>query len=777
MSLDITKELSQNFIEYAYAVNSDRSIPDAKSGLKPVARRILFGAFNSGKTSNKPYVKNAHIVGEVMAKLHPHGDSSIYGALVRLSQSWVMRYPLIDFHGNQGSINGDGAAAMRYTEGRLTKLAEEGLLDGLKKRNVPFAPTYDDSMEEPITLPAIFPNLLCNPNSGIGVAMASSFACHNLCEVKDAIFAYMNGEEPMLPGPDFPTGGIVINGKDIPNIMKTGHGSVKIRSKYEVHKNTIKITEIPYGQTIEGLIENISTYCDENPGSGVKEIRDQTSNKGVEIDIDIDSTANPDYVMKMLFAKTNLQSSFSYNQIALVDKTPTELNLKDCIKIYVDHNLECLINETNFDLDKANARLEIVNGLLKALEDIDEIIKLIKASESSSAAKDKLIITYSFTENQAKAIINMTLGKLAGLERIEIQKEKAELDKKIEELNTLLSNKDLQLEEIKRRLQKIVDKYGDKRRTVITNIEEPKDKREKEIECVIPEECVVVITNSNTIKRVPSKSYRVQKRNGIGIKNSKDLTAHTFRTNTIDALMVFTSKGKMYRIIVDNIPAGTNASSGTPITTLINMEPDEYPMAYTSLHHNSTAKYVFFATKKGIIKKVPLTEYNKTKRNSGIISIALREGDSLAAVTFIEEEEMLLATEKGMMIRFETKNMPISSRTAQGVKGISLKEEDTVLTCLPIKHNTDYLAVVSKDGFGKKIELKEFNIQNRGGKGVIYSKESISGIALVEDSDNLLITGDKTSICINASELPLLSKTSIGNSVIKNNRVVSISKI
>ena len=476
-----------------------------------------------------------------------------------------------------------------------------------------------------------------------------------------------------------------------------------------------------------------------------------------------------------LFLKTNLQSSFSYNQVALVDKVPTELNLKDCIKIYVNHNIDCLIKESKFDLNKAEARLEIVNGLLKALEDIDNIIALIKKSESSSKAKDNLIITYNFTENQAKAIVDMKLGRLAGLERIELQNEKTELDETIKELIALLASKELQLKEIRSRLSNIVKKYGDERKTELTQLSE--DPKEKIIETVTPEDCVVVISESNLIKRIPSKSYRAQKRGGVGIKNSDDIVAFTVKTNTIDTLMIFSSEGKMYRLIVDDIPSGTNASKGVPVSSLVKFDNGETPMAYASLYHGSTAKYVFFATKNGIVKKVPLDEYTQTKRAAGVKAIALRENDALAAVTFIEDEEMLLTTKNGMIIRFETKNMPLSSRIAQGVKGMNLNDGDSILTCLPIKHNTDNLAVFSIDGYGKKVLLNEFNIQNRGGKGVKYSNSPVAGVALVDDTDNLLVVGNKNSIRISAEELPLLTRTSLGNNIIKNNNIVSVSKI
>lgn len=389
MQNDVRTELGVNFIEYAVAVNTDRAIPDAKSGLKPVAKRILWSAYETGRTSAKPHVKCARIVGDTMGAYHPHGDSSIYGALVRLSQDWVLRYPLIDFHGSNGNIAGDGPAAARYTEARLSKLAEDGMLCGIKKKNVDFTDNYDETLEEPVTLPSIFPNLLCNPNTGIGVAIACNWAPHNLREVSQAIYDYIDGKEPTLPGPDFPTGGIIINKDDIPNIMKTGHGSVKVRARYKIEGSNIVFTEIPYGVSTENILSQIGELCDKEELTNISEIRDESNKNGIRLVIECEGKVQ--FVLSQLFAKTDLQTSFSYNQVALVDKTPTELNLKDCIKIYVEHNNNCIIREALFDIKKASERLHIIIGLLKALREIDKIIEMIKKSESAAKAKETLI--------------------------------------------------------------------------------------------------------------------------------------------------------------------------------------------------------------------------------------------------------------------------------------------------------------------------------------------------------------------------------------------------
>lgn len=780
MQNDLKQELGVNFIEYAVAVNTDRAIPDAKSGLKPVARRILYSAFDHGQSSSKPHVKCANIVGNTMAELHPHGDSSIYGALVRLSQNWIMRYPLIDFHGNNGNIAGDGPAHYRYTEARLPKLVEDGMLAGIKKKNVDFALTYAEEGEEPVTFPAVFPNLLCNPNTGIGVAMACNWLPHNLNEVAQAINDYLDGKEPMLPGPDFPTGGLVINKNDLPNIIKTGHGSVKLRGKYKIEKRQIVFYEIPYGVATEALLAEIGEACEAKEIEGITDIRDESNKKGLRIVFEFAKDANPDAIVKQLFAKTNLQTSISYNQVALVDKTPTELGLRDCIKIYVDHNIDCIVREAKFDLNKAAARSEIVEGLLKALEDIDNIIALIKKSASAAAAKVALIETYKFTESQAQAIVDMKLGKLAGLEKVELQNEKAELDTKIKELNTLITTESLQIDELRSRLAVIVKKYGDERRTELTHIEIKPS--EKEIAEVVPENVVVIVSKTGDIKRIPAASFKVQKRNGKGVKSEDDAILTSISTNTIDTLMVFTNKGKMYRLLVDNVPAGTNVSKGTRIASLINMEPDEKVSAVTSLHRKTDAEFVVFITKNGMIKKTALEEYMKTKKSTGIAALTLKEDDALVAVTFLKNEELILLSKSGMSIRFTTDDINPVGRIAMGVKSIKLSEGDEVIAALPIHKDTDSIAIFVEKGYAKKTALTEFPVQGRVGKGVIAYKTTaitgnIIGAALVSDEDNLLLVGRPNSICISAKDIPLLGRTSTGNIMVKDSTIISVVKI
>jgi len=761
---DILNELSTNFIEYAVAVNTDRAIPDATCGLKPVARRILWGAFEKGYTFSKPHVKSAKIVGDVMGTYHPHGDSSIYGALVRLSQPWIMRYPLIDWHGSNGNIDGDGPAHMRYTEARLSKLAEDGMLKGIKKKNVDFIPNYSEDAEEPVTLPAIFPNLLCNPNTGIGVAMACNFAPHNLKEVAEAICDYIEGKDPMLPGPDFPTGGVVINKNDIPNIMKTGHGSVKIRAKYKLEGQNIVFYEIPYGTSTESLIAEIGEIAEKDIPE-ITNIRNESNKKGLRIVVECGKGINPDSIANKLFLKTDLQSSFSYNQVALINKTPTEVNLKDCIKLYLDHNVNCLVKEFEYDLKAAEARLEIVEGLLKALADIDNIIAFIKQSESSAAARDGLIKEYKFTEPQAKSIVAMRLGSLAKLEKVELNEEKVSLVQDIEDMKEVLGSKDIQISIIKDRLNELVKKYGDARRTELAQIDLPK--AEKEVQAVVPEDVVVMLSQTGDIKRIPKSSFRTQRRNGKGVKSEDDATLASIKTNTVDNLLLFTNKGKMYKILVDKLPVGTNVSKGQNIASLVSIESDEKVMAAASLDKGVDADYVVFVTKQGTVKKSLLTEYTGLKKSTGAQAIKLKDGDSIANVLFMKQEDLILISKKGMMIRFTTSDIAPIGRVTAGVRGIKLNDGDEILAGVIVKEGQS-LALINKNGTGKRCALTEFTPQGRGGKGVKGCGEEIAGAALVSNEDSLLLIGKPNSICIEASELPEQSRTTIGVKVAKN---------
>lgn len=689
-----------------------------------------------------------------------------------------MRYPLIDFHGSNGNRDGDGPAAYRYTEARLAKLTEEGLLAGIKKNNVDFVPNYQETDNEPVTFPAIFPNLLCNPNTGIGVAIAANWLPHNLCEVADAIYAYMDGNEPTLPGPDFPTGGLIINKNDIPNIMRTGHGSVKVRGKYNIEDNNIIFYEIPYGVGTEDLMNEIGSACDDGRINGISNIRNESNRKGFRLVIECEKTANQNQIINLLFKETDLQTSISYNQVALLDKTPVDLNLKDCIKIYVDHNVDCVCREANYDINKINAKLHVLEGLIKALDIIDDIIAMIKASESSAKAKETLIARWEFSEIQAKAILDMKLSKLSKLEKEGLVQEQEELTAKLAKLNEILAEP---VAEVRKRLQAIVQTYGDARRTELAQLATP-TKEEAEIAYVEPEKCVVVLTEGGLIKRIPATSFRTQKRNGKGAKTQDDITSLVIRTNTVDNMMIFTNQGRMYRLLVDNIPVGTNVSKGTPVTALLTMEPGETAITMYSIYRDTDAKYVLFVTKNGLVKKTSLEEYVNTKKSKGVGTIKFKDEDTLAGATLVKDEDIIIITHNGYLIRFNSDEITATARMTMGVKGLSLGKDDYVIAVLPIRDSADNLAIFSSNGYGKQVALSELSIQRRGGKGVIGYKANeangyVSCAQLVSNEDTLLLVGNKNSICISTPEIPLLTRTSIGNMMLKGNKIISASKV
>ena len=771
-TIELTKELSQNFLDFSHEVNYQRAFADARDGLKPGQRACLWEMYKRGYKSSKPHVKSAKISGGVIANWWPHGDTAIYETFARMSQKWINNIPEVDWHGANGSIQISGEpAASRYTEARLTKLVEEGMLSNINKNNVPMKPNFSDDDEWPIVFPSVFPRLMVNGCQGIGSTIANVWLPHSFIEVANIIDKYISTGEIDYDNiaPSFPTGGIIINKKELPNIYKTGKGKVILRGRAEIKDNYIIITEIPYQVYVEPLIEKIKKYAIEEENSGIENVINKSSKN---IYIEIECSSNPAAILKKLYSKTNLQKTFNANQYALTEKgVPALLTLKDYLNIYVNHNIQCIINEVKFDLNKAIDRLEIVNGLLKALEDIDNIIALIKKSDNATAAKESLIKKYQFTENQAKAILAMRLSSLAKLEKIELEKEAKELENKITNLKGILTNKDRQKDILKSRLANLVKKYGDARRTELTHINfKPED---KVIEEVVPEDCVVILSQTGNIKRVPKKSFKVQRRNGKGVKTKDDIIISTISTNTIDNLLLFTKKGKMFKIIVDEVPVGTNASKGTHVGTLINMDQDDEVIAITSLARSNTAKYVAFFTKQGLMKKTFLDEYTKIKRSTGIAAIKINEGDSIANVEFINEEDILVITKNGMSIHFESKLVNPVGRIAAGVKTIKLDKEDEVIIGLPIQSDNDNIAIFSTKGYGKKTSIKEFTAQGRGGKGLVIYRPSavygnIAGATIVGEKDTILLTGQPNSICISSSDLPLLTRTSFGNIMIKS---------
>ena len=790
ISQDMIKEMEQSFLDYSTSVITGRALPDARDGLKPVHRRILYALAELNLVPTKPYKKSARIVGDVIGKYHPHGDSSVYEAMVRMAQDWSLRYPLVEGQGNFGSVDGDGAAAMRYTEARMSKITLEMLRD-LKKDVVDFQPNFSEDLEEPMVLPSRIPNLLLNGTSGIAVGMACSFAPHNMNEVIDGIIATINNRDitveelhkEYIKAPDFPTGGTIINQHELLNGYKTGKGRVRIRGKYNVEKigrrECLVFYEIPYGVKKEKLIEDIAKLCEDKSIEGITDIRDTSNKHGMRIEIEVKKDINPDVIANHLFRLSALEDTYSLNHTAIVNKSPKVLNLKELIEVYIDHQVEVITRRTQFDLRKIDARLHIIEGLLKALEDIDNVIALIKASNNVQTAIEGLMKKYSLSEIQAKAIVEMKLRKLTGLEKVELEQENKELVEEANHLKSILGSTEVLNSVLIDELNEIKSNYGDARKTDVTNVIVKAD--EKDIQYVQPEEVVVVMTKAGNVKKIPAKSFKVQNRNGKGVKNQDDIILDVIRTNTIDTLMVFTALGKMYRLVVDQVPTGTNSSRGVAIHTLVKMEEHDKAIAITSLKRKTDAEFVVSVSEQGMIKKTKLEEYMKAKK-SGIAAVGLREGDSIANIVFIKDEQLILVSEKGMSIRFKTDNIGSVGRTAIGVRGMKIAEGDRVVAALPINKDTDELAIFSQYGMAKRTPLKEYPIQGRDGKGTItYKPNDTTGVvvsaALVEDKDNVLVVGDQTSICISAKDIPSLGKASLGNIMIKGNNVMSVTKI
>lgn len=777
--IDIRQEVHQNFIDYAYEANSQRAFPAAVDGLKPGQRACLFEFYRRGYLPNKPHVKSAKISGGVIAELWPHGDTAIYETFTRMSQPWLNNVPEVDWHGQNGNqIIGPEAASQRYTEARLSKVAEEGMFSGFKKNNVPMIPNFSEDLMMPEYLPAVLPRLLLNGSQGIGVTIANHWTLFNLAEAAELIQKYV--KENILDYenfyPDYPTGGIIINGKDIHKIHETGKGKVLLRGKTEIKDNKILITELPYQVYVEPFIDKIKTLIQKEEIKGINDILNKSSKTGILIEIQCGD--DPQKILNKLFLTTDLQKSLNPNQFALVGKTPKLLNLKQYLDLYIEHNLKCIKKEFEFDLRKAESRKEIVEGLVKALEDIDNIIELIKKSENSKDAMKKLCEKYKFTENQSKAIVGMKLGSLAKLESVELNDELKGLIKTIKKCNNIMSNQ-ISLKEIfLERLLSLSKKYGTKRKTEVTNIDVSKLKEEKEIVEVEPEECVVLITESGLIKRIPSKSFKTQKRNGKGVKSQDDITSKVIRTNTVDNLMVFTTKGKMYKILVENIPEGTNRSQGVSISSLIELEYDEKVSTIYSLYHDTKEKYICIATKRGMIKKTELAEFNKTKKKTGISAIKLKENDEVCNVFLMTDEDIIVSTRKGYTIHFASGEVRVVGKTAQGVKSIKLEENDEIVSVLPIRNKEDYYAVFYKNGNARKSKLSEYPTQGRGGKGVRNAKDAeIAAAALVDNNDKILVCGNMSNICINASDISEQYRTAFGVKILNTGFIVEISKI
>ncbi|WP_018754144.1 DNA gyrase subunit A [Paenibacillus terrigena] len=750
---DIGVEMRESFMDYAMSIIASRALPDVRDGLKPVHRRILFAMSELGMSPDKPYKKSARIVGEVIGKYHPHGDSAVYETMVRMAQDFSLRYMLIDGHGNFGSIDGDFAAAMRYTEARLSKIAMEMLRD-INKETVDFAPNYDGEESEPVVLPARFPNLLVNGVSGIAVGMATNIPPHNLTEVIDGVQALILNPEitPMelmdyIKGPDFPTSGYILGREGIRQAYATGRGSVTMRARATIEENgnraRIVVHELPYQVIKARLVEKIAELVREKKLEGITDLRDESDRNGMRIVIELRKDVNPNVVLNNLYKHTAMQTNFGINMLALVDKQPKVLNLKDMLYHYLEHQKIVIRRRTEFDLKKAEARAHILEGLRIALDHIDEVIALIRGSKSDEEAREGLITRFGLSFDQAQAILDMRLRRLTGLERDKIENEYQELMLKIAEYREILANEQLVLDIISEELNEIKTRFGDERRTEITVGEESILDED-----LIPQEDVIVtITHSGYIKRLPVNTYRSQRRGGKGVigmdTKDNDFVEHLFVTNTHHYLMFFTNKGKVYKIKGYEIPDLSRTARGTPIINLIHIEQGETINAVIPVQKFDSDEYLFFATRQGIVKKTPLDDYTNI-RKGGLIAINLREDDDLIGVKLTDgNQEIIMGTSQGMSIRFSESDVRSMGRSATGVKGINIGEDDKVIDMDIVDPELEVLIVTSK-GYGKRTPATEYRSQTRGGKGIktinVTEKNGpVVGLKVVRNEEDLMI--------------------------------------
>ena len=771
--VNIDEQMRSAYIDYSMSVIVSRALPDVRDGFKPVHRRVLFGMEGLGLTYSSQTKKSARIVGEVLGKFHPHGDSSVYDAMARMAQDWSLRYPLVFGQGNFGSMDGDPVAAMRYTEAKLSKLSDEVLAD-LDKDTVDFQNNFDDSLQEPTVLPTKLPLLLLNGSSGIAVGMATNMAPHNLTECCDAICAYIDNPEitieelmHFVKGPDFPTGGISQGRQGIKDAFETGRGRIVIRSKTDIEvsdsgRETIVVTEIPYMVNKREMIEKIAELVESKKIEGIAYINDETTMKGVRIVIRLKKDANSNVVLNMLYKYSPLQSSFSVNNVALVNGRPRTLNLKDLIKYFVKHRHEVVVRRTKFDLEKAKKRAHILEGLLKALDVIDQIINIIRSSKSVDEAKSELIATFGFTDIQATAIVEMRLRQLTGLEREKLQNEYDELMKFVRYCEDVLANESMQMQIIKDETMEMKEKYGDARRTEIALSSEefnPED-------FYADEDVVITISHLGYIKRTSLTEYRLQNRGGVGMKGSatrdEDFIEHIYVANMHSTMLLFTQNGKCYWLKVYEIPEGSRASKGRAIQNVINIEPDDKIKAYLNVKNLKDEdyinnNYIVLATKRGIIKKTSLEAYSRPRTN-GVIAITVRDGDELLeAVMTNGNSEILLAGRNGRCCRFDESDARALGRTASGVRGINIDDDDEVvgmITYDPTSENAaaHSILVVSEHGYGKRSDFDEYRKTNRGGKGV-------KTLNITEKTGNLVaiknVTDENDLMIINRSGLTI----------------------
>ena len=793
---NVEEEMKTAYIDYAMSVIVSRALPDVRDGLKPVYRRILYSMHEDGITSDKPYRKCANTVGSVLGRYHPHGDSSVYDAMVRLAQDFTMRYPLIDGHGNFGSIDGDPPAAMRYTESRMSKIAEQMLVD-IEKNTVDFMPNYDDRLQEPTVLPSKIPSLLVNGSSGIAVGMATNIPPHNISEVIDGTIKVIENpdvsiEELMdiVKGPDFPTGALILGKDGIREAYTTGRGKITVRAEAEIeemanNRQRIIVRSLPYQVNKSNLIIKIDQLIKERRIDGVSEVRDESDRtERVRIVIELKRDARPQVILNQLYKHTQMQDTFGVITLALVNGEPKILTLKDCLVEYIKHRKEVVLRRTKFELDKAEARAHLLEGLIIAIDNIDEVIKIIR--ESYDDAKERLMKRFNLSDIQSQAILDMQLKRLQGLQREKLEEEYAELMKLIAYYKEVLASDSLVYDIIKDELLEMKDRYGDERLTKIAPAEGEFD----EEDLIKEEQVAITLSRLGYIKRQPVDTYKSQKRGGKGVTGMTtkegDFVKDIFTASSHDTLLFFSNKGKMYRLRGFEVPEAGRTAKGTAIVNLLNLDAGEKISAIIPIQNFASDKYLLMGTKNGLIKKTPLKEYDSS-RKTGLMGITLKDDDELIDVRMTDgEDNVVLVTKKGLCITFDEKDVRPVGRVAQGVIGMRIADDDAVIGMEPIIGGSQAtLLAITENGFGKRTELEEYRVQNRGGKGVITYKVTpktgeIVGIKIVTGvEDIMLVTDTGTIIRLNSGEVSVLGRATQGVTLMRTNegRVVSIEKI
>ena len=796
--VDLKKTMEESYIDYAMSVIASRALPDVRDGLKPVQRRVLFSMIELNNGPDKPHRKCARIVGDTMGKYHPHGDSSIYGALVNMAQDWSTRYPLVDGHGNFGSVDGDGAAAMRYTEARLSKISMEMLAD-INKNTVDFAPNFDETEKEPTVLPARYPNLLVNGTSGIAVGMATNIPPHNLKEIIAAVVKIIDNiveenrdteiEEilKIVKGPDFPTGATILGTRGIEEAYRTGRGKIRVRAVSNIEtlpngKSQIIVTELPYLVNKARLIEKIADLVKEKKIDGITALNDHSSREGMRICIELRRDVNANVLLNKLYKHTQLQDTFGVIMLALVNNQPKVMNLMEILKHYLAHQEEVVTRRTQYDLNKARERAHILEGLLKALDNIDEVIRIIRGSENTQVAKARLMERFELSDAQAQAIVDMRLRTLTGLEREKLEAEYKELMARIRRLEAILADRNLLLRVIREEILAISEKYGDERKTAIGF-----DEFDISMEDMIPNEnTVITMTKLGYIKRMTVDNFRSQNRGGKGIKGMQtiedDYIDELLMTTTHHYLMFFTNMGKVYRLKAYEIPEAGRTARGTAIINLLQLQAGEKITAVLSLKDYSQGQYLFMATKSGIVKKTPIQDYANV-RKTGLAAISLKDDDELIEVKFTDnKKDIILVTKYGQCIRFKDTDVRSTGRASMGVRGINLSDGDEIIG-MQLCSQGDYLLIVSEKGMGKRTSMSEFSVQNRGGKGVKCYKitektGNVVGVKAVnDDNEVMMITTEGIIIRIACSDISILGRITSGVKLMNLDEKVSVASI